>query len=209
MNGVSLATIGILLLVACLIAMLTPAAGPAVHCRTGHRRLPHRSFAQQPRAAAVARTDLQRSPSTTGVRSGASARLAALSRRAAADSHAGIPGSCDRSCRRRRRHALSCRLELDRGRAVRDADCRNRSRLRHRVLPRNALPAAGVDGRRIRKPAERRGRRSGFCGAFRHCRRSIAKCRQRRPGVPLDAWRRCADRACRQQRDPADRRPNQ
>ena len=48
MDGGFLAPIGVLLLVACLIAMLIAAAGAAVHRRAGRRRLPDRAAAQQP-----------------------------------------------------------------------------------------------------------------------------------------------------------------
>ena len=43
MNGIALAPIGILLMVACLIAMLSRRARPAVHRRAGRRRFPDRA----------------------------------------------------------------------------------------------------------------------------------------------------------------------
>ena len=58
---------------------------------------------------------------------------------------------------------------------VRRADRGDRSGLGDRRVPRDGLPAAGVDGGRIRKPAQRRRRRRRLRGAVGDCRRRVAE----------------------------------
>ena len=95
MTGLSLAPIGILLLVACLIAMLSRRLGLPYIVGLVVAGFWNCAAAQRSDAAAVARADLQRPASAAGVRSRAPARMAPLPRRAAADPRVGV---------RRRRH---------------------------------------------------------------------------------------------------------
>ena len=181
MTGVSLAPIGILLLVACLIAMLSRRLGlpyivglvvagfliallPNAPNLPLSRELIFNILLPPLVFEAALQLEWRR------FRDELPLTLAARFRRRR-----------NRRARWSPRHALAGRLELDRRGAVRRADRRDRPGLGHRRLPRDALRAARLDGGRIRKPAQRRRRRGRLRRAVGDRRRRVAERRQRHP----------------------------